>query len=485
MIHNWFDGKIKYMLSIDFNHQKITDHIFHILLPVLAVLLPLLFLSVDLTIMPIITTTEERLFTIFGFCMWCVLAIVTYREIKFYPRISFEKGLVILLPILVSFFYLVLIVEYAEKSWDYENYENAFHAVILHKDPYKSGHYLYPPLLAQIMAYVYILGGKLVDFTGVGSSLFVFYIYQCAQYFLVNLSFQLASRFASNVGLSDLHGKLIVAGLFLFNFPLIRTLHLNQINLVILLTTLIALLALNKFPALSGTAVMLGGLTKLYPLILGIPLLLMKKWRALLGSFFSGLIFLFLLTNFGQDTMLWRQFFQFIITFPAERESSIWIRNTSILSLGRNLSRFGGLLETAIIPLYIIGALSLVIWIFLRLYQREKKHKVLQSGLASESYRDFGNLVDFISLSLLITPSAWDHHFILALPLTLWAIALRKKDRPGWVGVATACIFVIPPFDIFPFSYLRMFGVVALLILTPPNVHLDLNGGNGDTTALV
>jgi hypothetical protein len=56
------------------------------------------------------------------------------------------------------------------------------------------------------------------------------------------------------------------------------------------------------------------------------------------------------------------------------------------------------------------------------------------------------------------------------LPLALWAIALRGKDRPGWLGIALACIFVLPPVDIFPFSYLRMFGVVALLLLTSPNI---------------
>lgn len=100
-------------------------------------------------------------------------------------------------------------------------------------------------------------------------------------------------------------------------------------------------------------------------------------------------------------------------------------------------------------------------------------YPTLPPGPAAEAYRNFSNLIDFVSLSLLVTPSAWDHHFVLALPLALWAIALRRKDRPGWVGIAVACIFVLPPFDVFPFSYLRMFGVIALLILASPGIQLQ------------
>jgi len=470
------------MLAINFNFRKKSDYLFHILLPILAVWLPLLFLSLDVSIMPLITTTGERLFTLFGFCMWCVLLLVAYREIKAHPGISLEKGVVILLPLLVSFFFLVLIVEYTVSSFDYEVYEYAFQAVALHKNPYKGSFYFYPPLLAQGMAYIYTTGKALLDPEKTSGLLFVFYIHQCLQFFLCNLAYQLSSRLASQLGFSELKNKLIVSGLFLFNFPLIRMLHLNQINLYILNTTLIALLALSRFPFLSGTAVMVGGLIKLYPLIMGAPLLFMKKWKALLGAFVSGVIIIFFQTNLGRDFSLWRQFILFFISFPTERESSEWIRNTTFLSLARNLTRFTGLPESMITPFYIISALAVVIWIALRFYQREKTYPTLTPGYSAETYRNFGNLLDFASLALVVTPSAWDHHYVIAIPLALWAITLRGKDRPGWVGLATACIFVLPPFDIFPFSYLRMFGVIGLLVLTSPNIHLKLNDGIKVTT---
>jgi hypothetical protein len=467
------------MLSLDFNPRRFSDYIFHILLPLLAVTLPLLVLSLDLSIAPLIMTSDQRLFGLFSFCMWSVLFIVGFREIKSRPGISLEKAAILLLPLLVSFFLLVLVVEYAVVSWDYEQYEDAYRAVVLEKNPYRSEQYLYPPPFAQVMAYIYKVGEKFPGSEVLSPGVFVFYIYQCVQFLLGNLAYQLSSRFATRIGFSDLHAKLIVTALFLFNFPLVRTLHLNQVNLLILNSTLVALLVLNRFPMLGGAAVTLGGLVKLYPFILGAPLLLMKKWRALLGLFASGALIIFLMTDFGRDLTLWRQFVEFMLAFPAERESSVWIRNTSILSLMRNLNRFAGLPESAVVPLYIVGALGVSAWILLRLYKRERMYPTMTPGPAREAYRNFGNLIDFISLSLLITPSAWDHHFIAALPLVLWAIALRKKDRPGWVGVGTLCIFALPPFDIFPFSFLRMFGVIALLILASPAIQPELDDDNG------
>jgi len=104
------------MLPINFNPRKNSDYIFHIFLPLLAIVLPVIFVSLGLPIMPRITTTAEQLFNVFSFCIWCVLFIAAYREIKAHPGISLEMGFLILLPLFVSFFFLILIIEYGAKS---------------------------------------------------------------------------------------------------------------------------------------------------------------------------------------------------------------------------------------------------------------------------------------------------------------------------------------------------------------------------------
>jgi len=467
------------MLPIDFNPRKISDYFFHILLPILAVILPLLILPLEPPFLPRIGTTEVQLFETFGFFMWCVLFIAGYREIKSRPGITFEKGALVLLPLFVSFFILVLLVEYVQDvSWDYQNYEKAFRAVVAGSNPYDSPDYLYPPFFAQSMALVYSATKALFYPTWQSLWHLVHYFHQCAQFLLFNLAYQLCSRFASRVGFSDLKTKLIVAGLFLFNFPLVRTLHLNQINLYVVNAILIALLAIGLLPVLSGAAVAIGGLIKLYPVLMGFPFVGMKKWKALLGALVTGLVVILIQTNFGRNLTLWVQFVKFFLSFPAERESSQWIRNTTLLSLPRNLSIFAAVPESAIVPLYILGVITILAWMMTRFFRREKNYATYSPGPATEMYRDFGHLIDFACLALLITPSAWDHHFVIALPLALWAIAIRGREKPGWVGVGIVSIFILPPLDIFPFSFLRMFGVILLLWLVSPEIPLQLDPVN-------
>src|SRR5918996_2904758 len=108
------------MLAINFNPRKYSDYFFHILLPFLAVILPLLLIPLNLPFMPRIGTTNVQLFETFGFFMWGVLFIAGYREIKSRPGISFEHAALAVLPLFVSFFILVLLVEYIGASWDYE-----------------------------------------------------------------------------------------------------------------------------------------------------------------------------------------------------------------------------------------------------------------------------------------------------------------------------------------------------------------------------
>jgi hypothetical protein len=460
------------MLPNSFNPKKFSDYIFQLFLPMLAVILPLVFVLLNLPIMPRIDMTSSQLFELFSFCMWTVLAVNAYREIRTNPGSSLKEKIVVLLPFLIGFFFLVFIGGGYTKSWDYEQYENAFRSIVEGGNPYTSTRYLYPPPFAQAMASLSRLGGQLFAPETINVWLFVYYIHQCLQFFLANLAYRLSYCFASKLGFPKLEGLLLVSALFVFNYPLLRTFGLNQVNLYVLNAILIAALALSRFPFLSGAAVALGGLIKIYPFALGAPLLGMKKWKALLGMFLGvGLVILM-----GRNLAIWKQFVSFYLSFPVERESSLWFRNSSTLSFIRNLVRFTGLPEMLILPLFILAALAVLSWMAVRFFRREKIFQTLEPGAIAGTYRNFGHLVDFSVLSLVIAPSAWDHHFVLAIPLALWAVALQGRSRPGWVGIGIASIFAMPAFNVFPISYLRLFGVILLLWLTPPDICFDPDG---------
>jgi hypothetical protein len=123
----------------------------------------------------------------------------------------------------------------------------------------------------------------------------------------------------------------------------------------------------------------------------------------------------------------------------------------------------------------VFGFVSLLVlgWIALRFMQRErlyasstKTDSTLTAG--SDAFRDIGHLMDFSVLSLLIAPSAWEHHYVIAIPLAIWAFAISGRKAPWLLTIALTLVFLLPTFNIYPFSYLRLAGTILLLNLTSP-----------------
>ncbi len=77
--------------------------------------------------------------------------------------------------------------------------------------------------------------------------------------------------------------------------------------------------------------------------------------------------------------------------------------------------------------------------------------------------RLYGNVFDAIVMVLIISPLVWEHHYILTIPLIIWVILTQGKQKPWRVGVAAFLICAIPIFDVYPFSYHRIAGLLLLL----------------------
>ena len=275
-------------------------------------------------------------------------------------------------------------------------------------------------------------------------------------------------QFAKQIGLDDVTGSLLVSAIFLFNVPILRTLSNNQVNFYVLVSILGALILLQKSPIFAGISIALGGFIKLYPFALSAPLLGLKKWRALIGVLAGSVVIALFETLFLHNLKIWEQFVQFYLSFPVEQESSLF-KNTSPMSLLRSILKFSGI-SLEILPfIFGIMVLAVLIWYSVRFFQREKI-VVSMDRLSMEmaSFRNIGHLLDFSVLSLLIAPSAWEHHYVIAIPLAIWAFALRGKDAPWQVLLSLALVFVLPVFNVFPFSYLRLAGLIWLFILVSP-----------------
>ncbi len=416
------------------------------------------------------TKQEEDLFGLFGFCVLCAIAFAAYMEYKTQTLTSLKKIVLTGLPYLVWLIFLSYTIELSRKSWDYIQYETAFRAIVAGTNPYLSTRYLYPPFFADVMVFVFRIGLRLFPLLSLGKSswVFVFYIHQSALLFFLLLAYVLSMQFAAQIGLDDVTGVLLVSAIFLFNVPVLRTLSNNQVNFYVLVSILGALVFLQKYPFLAGVSVSLGGFIKLYPFALSVPLLGMKKWRALTGVLTGSVVIAMIETNFFRNLNLWDQFVNFYLSFPVEQESSLF-RNTSPMSFLRSSLRLLGVSLEILPVIFGIVGLAVLIWYALRFFQREKMIvSVEKLPMGLESFRNIGHLLDFSVLSLLIAPSAWEHHYVIAIPLAIWVFALRGKDAPWQVLLGYALVFVLPVFNVFPFSYLRMAGIILLLALASP-----------------
>jgi hypothetical protein len=446
---------------------------------------------------PLIDSTYGRAhlpFELFGLTASIAILAIAWLELARLRQRSFKHALPVVVATLVAFAFLTVVVEQFRRSWDYGCYERAARALLAGRDPYSDTAYIYPPLLAQLLAAAHrvVIGARgLVGApSGVDASGWygVFYLFQCAQFLAVNLVFLLLYRFARRLEIEKSAALALAAALMLCDHPLLRTLRHNQVNLYLVAIVLLATLWIGSRPLLSGVVVAVGAHLKLYPLLLALPMLLVRSWKALLGIAAGAAAVFLLQTRLGTDLRVWQQFWAVAGSFPRSHA----FRDNSMQSVVVNLARFSlpplGVSEawTARVASWIVTAASLAVlaWFAARFLRREAAFHRLASepgealaGRDLSFFRLSGHVADCTALMLLVSPMVWEHHYVLVLPLAVWAVATRGPSRPWAIGLALVLMLAVPTFDVFLFSEHRIAGLLTLVALTPPHVLLPARFG--------
>jgi alpha-1,2-mannosyltransferase len=429
-----------------------------------AVLAPLVLAPMGLPFVGA-TRPERVAFELFGLTGTVALLAIAALEIRAQADRSPRALVPIALFVLVGVQALAVVTETVDRSWDYDCYEQAARALLEGRNPYDNDPtrwiYQYPPLLAQAFAIAHAVVARFVSADRVWDALF--YLYQCAQVLLVWAAFPLLVRIALDAGIERTSAAVLAAVLLVVDNPLLRTLRWSQINLWVLDATLLAIALRARAPIAAGLAVAFGAHLKIYPLALAGAWAIGRQWRALAAAI-AGCIAIFLVqTRGGTDLATWRQFAEFAPRFPPGtffRDASLHsvVHNTAA-ALERVLpwSSSRGL-EWAVTA---FGALALAAWIVWRLVRRERAPETPLRHLLQAS--------DAIAATLVAAPSTWEHHYVLALPTAIAAVALRGRERPGWIAAALVAIFAVPTFDVFALSWHRLAGLGVLLWITAPD----------------
>lgn len=463
----------------------------YILLVSFSIILPLVLWQLKkLDAAPFVSFTrpEGLPFELFGGFISCTLLFTTWSEIKRTRRKNLSTILPIGLGLLVSLVFLFNIAE-STFDWrlrsDYIAFEKGAKAILDGISPYihTESPYVYPPLVGQVMAFLYQIVTHIpflsIDNEEQGWQI-VFYLFQCSQLLLLILAYSLTYILAQKMGFKPIPASLITAALFLFNNSVIRTFNFHQTNLWILNCFLIGILLQQKRPFISGFAVALGVHIKMYPFILILPWIAMRQWRLFIGASIGLLAIALIQTNLGRDWTLLKYFLDYLgdVSKPTP------YRNNSINSVVYNFFKIPNVLigtsfnSVGIIVTFI--TLGIAVWFLIRFVQRERIYQELSKSASLESqfywsdiFRFYGHSMDAIALGLLISPSVYEHHYIVAIPVALWAIATRRSDKPVAVGLSIFLIFCIPTFDLFPFSFHRLAGLLMLVYLTAPEALQD------------
>lgn len=471
----------------------------YILLGIIAVVIPIILWQLNLPIISNSYGINYELIEIFGFISSVLIFLIALIEIK----VRYKGNLIDVLSIIVwaflSFHFLVLITEYSFKSWDYECYEYAARAIIYNKNPYDilikhpitgASAYLYPPLIAQLIAKLYSVLKIIcpISISGIKNSnmtwYLVFYLFQCYQFFSINLAYYFCYKFARKIGLKGLKPLFLTTAIFLFNSQIIRTLRHNQVNIIVLVLILLGLLYYNRYTVISGLAIALGVHIKVYPILILLPWLLTRKWRVIFTSILSFFVIVFFQTKFFYDWTIWKQFLIFSRTsFPKGtyfRDNSLHSIVYNIIKLLARLTNFDtenfGIIINYIVWIVLAG---IVIWFIVRYNKRKKNYlSIINSSVSQytiqyiDILRFYGHSMDALALMFFLSPMVWAHHYVLTIPIVIWAYAIKGKDKLWLVSLGFFLMLVIPTFDFFPFSYTRIVGLFILLLLTSPcNLH--------------
>lgn len=305
--------------------------------------------------------------------------------------------------------------------------------------------YLYPPLLATLLAPLLELGDN-----------YVFLLCVALNLLSVLLMFALLRRGLIRYGFVTLAATLLSFCAIAANVAVLRTLFYVQTNLHVTNLMLLALLCYPSQLWASALALALAAHIKTSPLALVLPFVLNRdaKWLGWFAVFFIGIASL---TSSLNGVHRYVEYFDNVSNIY--RANGLSLRENSIDSLVRvTYWAFGVPLEQARVPVLVLRGLLTVL--SLGLCWAAARSRTFSGGSAGK----IATVLDLYPVLMLflmsVSPLVWEHHpVIIVLSLLVMLKQLdNETDVLLWFGAWFLC-FLVPTFDLYPFSFRITLGV--------------------------
>jgi len=307
--------------------------------------------------------------------------------------------------------------------------------------------YLYPPLWATLLSLIVPLGNDAILLTcWVANILSLFLLYH------------LLCRVLEHYGFTSGAAVLVSILFLLVNMPVMRTLMYVQVNLHVMNLILLAILFHQKSSFFSALALALAIHLKASPALLLLAFLLETNWKWL--SWFA--VSMLLVAAFTIAIHGIQPFLAFINNFLLlNKPHMLSMRDNSFDSaIGMTLSYFRADHTLVRALVWLAKGITLLIGVLLCVRTRAFYHT--EKG----GTRFFNAVIPLLVVMTLFSPLIWEHHAVfLTLPFLL---LLKKMETPTeWMlfSAIYLFIFLLPTFDYFPWSYVRLPAMLALLSL--------------------
>jgi hypothetical protein len=305
--------------------------------------------------------------------------------------------------------------------------------------------YLYPPLLATLLAPLLSLGDN-----------FVFLFCVAGNLLSVLLAFALLRRCLVRYGFVTLAATLLSFCAIAANVAVLRTLFYVQTNLHVTNLMLLGLLCYPSQLWASALAIAVAAHIKTSPLALVLPFVLNRDFRWL------GWFAFFVLAIIGLTSSLngFHRYVEYLDNVAnIYRANGISLRENSIDSLVRSTYWAFGLNPEDAKPLIMLLRAGLTI-VSLGLCWAAIRKRTFSGGSASPLARVLDVYPVLMLFLMSVSPLVWEHHpVIIILPLL---VMLKQVDSEAdallWFAAWFLC-FLVPTFDLYPFSFRITLGV--------------------------
>jgi len=311
--------------------------------------------------------------------------------------------------------------------------------------------YIYPPLLAQLC----------LPLTRLSPSAFFLLVF-ILNVVLTFFNLFLLSRLLELDRRPTVLPLLFPFALLLFNAPILRTIDYGQINILVFTATLLFMACQKRGkPFAAGFFLSLAVFIKIYPILFVLPFIFFKRWKSL-AAFIVNSAAMLVLSIGVSGPAPWLDFVKSTLSLFFKKPDSPFTRGfqssfTNVSLKGFLTQGFAQLHlpEALVVPLFLLAAVLLVLWIFVSPRKRE---------VAADPALE-GSLI-FI-LTLVLAPITWPHHYVIMMfpAAYLFRRIIDEKRYAAFLLLALfgGQVFYQQPWGAFPFNQLWLPATLGFL----------------------